>query len=64
MRYTMNECNHDARTLSPRLTAARLQLAVGGRGLEPRKRRDQRTQRASFVATYHARVHTEQQQLP
>ena len=64
MRWTMNEYNHDARTQSPRLTAARLQLAVGRRGLGPREQGDQRTQRASFVATYHARVHTEQQQLP
>ena len=60
MRWTMNECNHDARTQSPRLTAARLQLAVG-RGLGPREQGEERTQRASFVATYHARVHTEQQ---
>ena len=64
MRWTINEYNHDARTQSPRLTAARLQLAVGRRGLGPREQGDQRTQRASFVATYHARVHTEQQQLP
>ena len=35
MRWTMNEYNHDARTQSPRLTAARLQLAVGRRGLGP-----------------------------
>ena len=52
------EYNHDARTQSPRLTAARLQLAVGGRGLEPREQGEQRTQRTSFVATYHTRVHT------
>ena len=55
------EYNHDARLQSPRLTAARLQLAVGRRGLGPREQGEQRTQRASFVATYHARVHTEQQ---
>ena len=55
------ECNHDARTQSPRLTAARLQLGVGRRGLGPREQGEQRTQRASFMATYHARVHTEQQ---
>ena len=56
-----SEYNHDARTQSPRLTAARLQLAVGRRGLGSREQGEQRTQRASFVATYHARVHTEQQ---
>ena len=55
------EYNHDARTQSPRLTAARLQLAVGRRSLGPREQGEQRTQRASFVATYHARVRTEQQ---
>ena len=55
------EYNHDARTQSRRLTAARLQLAFGRRGLGPREQGEQRTQRASFVATYHARVHTEQQ---
>ena len=53
------EYNHNARTQSPRLTAARLQLAVGRRGLGPREQ-EQRTQRASFVASYHTRVHTEQ----
>ena len=57
----MNECNHNARTQSLRLTAARLQLAVGRRGLGPREQGEQRTQRASFVVTYHAGVHTEQQ---
>ena len=55
------EYNHDARTQSLRLTAARLELAVGRRGLGPREQEEQRTQRASFVAMYHARVHTEQQ---
>ena len=35
----MNEYNHDARTQSPRLTAARLQLAVGRRGLRPTRTR-------------------------
>ena len=54
----MNEYNHDARTQSPRLTAAKLELAVGRHGLGPREQGEQRTQRASFVATYHARVHT------
>ena len=58
MRWTMNEYNHDARTQSPRLTAARLQLAVGQRGLGPREQEEQRTQRASFVAAYLTRVHT------
>ena len=61
MRWTMDEYNHDARTQSPRLTVARLELAVGQRGLGPREQGEQHTQRASFVATYHARVHTEQQ---
>ena len=45
MRWTMNEYNHDARTQSPRLTEARLQLAVGRFGLGPREQGDQRTQR-------------------
>ena len=58
MRRTTNEYNHDARKKSLRLTAARLQLAVGRRALGPREQGEQRTQRASFVATYHARVHT------
>ena len=34
---------HDARTQSPRLTAAKLQLAVGRRGLGPREQGKQRT---------------------
>ena len=46
------------RTQSPRLSAAGLQLAVGRRGLGPRDEKDQRTQRAFFVATCHSRVHT------
>ena len=50
------EYNHDARMQSPCLSAARLQLAVGRRGLGPRDR-EQCTQRAFFVATYHTRVH-------
>ena len=38
--------------IQPRcLTAARLQLAVDRRGLGPREQGEQRTQRASFVAT-------------
>ena len=53
--------SHDARTQLPRLTAAKLQLGVGRRGLGRREHEEQCTQRASFVATYHARVHTEQQ---
>ena len=61
MRWIMNEYNHDARTQSPRLTAAKLQLGVGRRGLGRREQEEQCTQRASFVATYHTRVHTEQQ---
>ena len=48
------EYNHDSRTQSPRLFAARLQLAVGRRGLGPRDQEEHR----SFVATYHTRVHT------
>ena len=55
------EYNNDARTQSARLSAARLQLAVGRRGLGTREQGEQCTQRASFVDTYHARVHTEQQ---
>ena len=56
------EYSQDARKQSPRRTEARLQLAVGQRGLGPREQeRKQRTQRASFVASYHTRVHTEQQ---
>ena len=39
------EYNHDARTQTPRLTAARLQLAVGRRGLGPREQGEQRTTR-------------------
>ena len=39
-------------------SAASLQLAVGRRGLGPRDQEEQRTQRASFVATHHTRVHT------
>ena len=42
------ENNHDARTQSPRLSPARLQLAVGRRGLGPRDQEEQRPQRASF----------------
>ena len=49
------EYNHDARTQSPCLSAARLQLAVVRRGLGPAEQEEQRTQGASFVATY-ARV--------
>ena len=44
--------NLDARTQSPRLSAARLQLAVGRRGLGPREQEEQSTKRASLVATY------------
>ena len=56
------EYNHDARKQWPRLFPARLQLAVGHRGFQPRHQEEQRTQRASFVATYHTREHTQQQQ--
>ena len=52
------EYNHDSRTQSPRLSVASLQLSVGRRGLGPRDQQEQRTQRVSFVATYHTRVHT------
>ena len=47
------EYNHDARTQSPRLSATRLYiwLSVGGRGLGPIDQEEQRTQRASYVAT-------------
>ena len=44
------EYNHDARTQSPRLTAARLQLAVGRRRLGPREQGEQRT-RLSWLRT-------------
>ena len=44
--------NHDARTQSPRLSAARLQLAVCRLGHGPREQEEQRTLRASFVARY------------
>ena len=40
--------NHDARTQSPRLPAAR-QQTVGGSWLGPRDKEEQRTQRESFV---------------
>ena len=53
------EFNRDARTQSPRLTAARLQLAVGRRGLEPREQGEQSAQRASFVAIRVMREYTE-----
>ena len=51
------------RSQSPHLSAARHQLliAVGGSGLGPRDQEEQRTQRVSFVATYHTRVYTQQQ---
>ena len=52
------EYNHDARTQSPRLSAARLQLAVGRPGLGPRDQGEQCTQRASFVARYRTRIYT------
>ena len=39
------EYNHDARTQSPRLSAARLHVAVGQRGLGRREQKEQRTQR-------------------
>ena len=56
------EDNHDARTQSPRLSAARLlSLAVGGRRRGSSGQEEQRTQRASFEATSHTR-HTQQQQ--
>ena len=45
MRWTMNEYNNNARTQSPRLSAARLQLALGRRGLGPREQAEQCTQR-------------------
>ena len=54
----MQRFNHDARTQSPSLPAARLELAAGRRELGPRDRDEQRNQRASFVATYHTRAHT------
>ena len=56
MRWTTNTTT--MRERSRRLSAAKLQLAVGRRGLGPRGQEEQRTQRASFVAMYHTRVHT------
>ena len=53
------EYNHDARTQSPRLTAVRLQLAVGRRGLGLREQGEKRTQRASFVAIRVMREYTQ-----
>ena len=52
------EYNHGARTQSLRFFADRL---VGRRGLEPRDQKEQRTQGASFVATYHTRVRSQRQ---
>ena len=54
------EYNHDTRTQSPRLTASRLQLAVGRRGLGPREQGELCTKHAYLVATHHARVQTQQ----
>ena len=53
MRWTTNTT-----TMRLRLSAARLRLAVGRRGLGHGDQKELRTQRASFVATYHTRVHT------
>ena len=36
---------------------------VGRRGLGPRDQEEQRTQRVSFVATYHTRVRNKQQSV-
>ena len=52
------EYNHDERTQSPRLTAARLQLAVGRRGLGPREQ-EQRIQHSYFVAIRIMRGYTQ-----
>ena len=41
-----------------RLSAARLKLAVGRRGLGARDHEEHRTQPASYVAMYRTRVHT------
>ena len=48
MRWTTNTTT--IRERSRRASAARLQLAVGRRGLGPRDQEEQRNQRASFVA--------------
>ena len=56
------ENNHDARTQSPRLSPARLQLTVGRRGVGPRDQEEQRTHRASFGG--YASFESEQQQQP
>ena len=47
------------RNLPPRPSTARLQLAVDAHGRGPRDRKEQRTQRHLFVATYRTRLHTE-----
>ena len=59
MRWTTNTTTMCER--SRRLTAARLQLAVGGRALGPRQQGEQRTQRASFSWLRIIREYTEQQ---
>ena len=59
MRWTTNTAvHHDARTKSPRLSAARPRLAVGRRGLGPKGQEERRTLRTSFVATHHRRLQT------
>ena len=48
-----------SRRASPRLHGQT--TVVGRHGFRPRDQEEQRTQRASFVATHHARVNTQQQ---
>ena len=57
MRWTTNTT-----TMRERSRRASAQPAVGRRGLRPRDQEEQRTQRASFAATNHTGVHTQQQQ--
>ena len=62
MRWTTGESNLDGRTRSPCFCAPRLSLGVGGRKRGPRDQQEQRTKRASYVATSQTRVQTQQQQ--
>ena len=57
------EYNYDAGTQSPRLSAARLQLAVGRRGLASRDQEERRTQCAFFATMFITREYTQQQQV-
>ena len=58
MRWIANTTTMPER--SRRVSADRLQLAVGRRGLGPRDQEEHRTQRVSFVTTYHTKVRSKQ----